>query len=147
MPWRQVEDDLKPVTGIVSSEELTVTGDISSEEMNVVGSVSSEEELNVSGDVSSEEIIVTGVAEESKRESISAFVGQQIRGPRGYSAYEVAVLDGFLGSEEEWLISISTTGVEVSKEPLNRMEKKVDGLYVSDTLKPDPLSYYLLARS
>lgn len=113
MSWRQTEDDLNPVTGTVSSEEL----------------------------------IVTGVAEESKRENITAFIGEQIRGPRGLSAYEIAVLEGFLGSEEEWLTSIATTGVEVSKEPLNRMEKKADGLYVSDTLKPDPLSYYLLARS
>ena len=112
MSWRQTEDDLNPVTGTVSSEEL----------------------------------IVTGVAEESKRENITAFIGEQIRGPRGLSAYEIAVLEGFLGSEEEWLESLSSR-VKVSKEPLNRMEEKADGLYVSDTLKPDPLSYYLLARS
>lgn len=113
MPRRQIDKDLKPVTGIVSSEEL----------------------------------IVTGVAEESRRENITAFVGEQIRGPRGLSAYEVAVLEGFLGSEEEWLASLSSSGVKVSEEPLNRMERKADGLYVSDTLRPDPLSYYLLARS
>ncbi len=28
------------------------------------------------------------------------------RGPRGYSAYEVAVQDGFEGTEEEWLLSL-----------------------------------------
>ena len=28
------------------------------------------------------------------------------RGPRGYSAYEVAVQEGFVGTEEEWLASL-----------------------------------------
>lgn len=28
------------------------------------------------------------------------------RGPRGYSAYEIAVQDGFEGTEEEWLLSL-----------------------------------------
>ncbi len=28
------------------------------------------------------------------------------RGPRGYSAYEIAVQEGFVGTEEEWLVSL-----------------------------------------
>ena len=28
------------------------------------------------------------------------------RGPRGYSAYEIAVQEGFVGTEEEWLASL-----------------------------------------
>lgn len=30
------------------------------------------------------------------------------KGPRGYSAYEIAVKNGFVGSEEQWLASIGT---------------------------------------
>lgn len=37
---------------------------------------------------------------------------------------------------------------KISTDPLNRLTKgKDDGLYVSDDLAPDPLAYYILAKS
>ncbi len=36
--------------------------------------------------------------------------------------------------------------VSISKVADNRLERKPDGLYVSDRLDPDPVSYYLLSR-
>ena len=35
---------------------------------------------------------------------------------------------------------------EVSADPNNRLERRNDGLYVSNDLTPDPLAYYILAK-
>lgn len=37
--------------------------------------------------------------------------------------------------------------MKVSSKPLNRINIEPDGLYVKDDLTPDPLAYYILARS
>lgn len=38
-------------------------------------------------------------------------------------------------------------GSAVSNKPKNRLTKEADGLYVSNDLSPDPLAYYILART
>lgn len=38
-------------------------------------------------------------------------------------------------------------GSSVSNKPNNRLTKEADGLYVNDDLSPDPLAYYILAKS
>ena len=43
-------------------------------------------------------------------EKIIGSTTDQVRGPRGYSAYEVAVLLGFVGDEEAWLESLKVKG-------------------------------------
>lgn len=39
-----------------------------------------------------------------------------LRGPRGYSAYEIAVQNGFVGTEQEWLAQLGTSGGPISAE-------------------------------
>ena len=56
------------------------------------------------------------------------------QGRQGYSAYEIAVTLGFEGTEKEWVISLNAP--EVSKEPNNILQKKLDGMFVPAT---DPL--------
>lgn len=43
-------------------------------------------------------------------EQITGTATDQVRGPRGYSAYEVAVLLGYVGNEESWLESLKVKG-------------------------------------
>ena len=43
-------------------------------------------------------------------EQITGTATDQVRGPRGYSAYEVAVLLGFVGDEATWLESLKVKG-------------------------------------
>jgi hypothetical protein len=40
------------------------------------------------------------------------------KGERGYSAYEIAVQNGFIGSEKQWLASIGTTNSFTGKEAI-----------------------------
>lgn len=40
----------------------------------------------------------------------------------------------------------SSGDVPISEEPDNRLERRLDGLYVRDRLDPDPVAYYLLSR-
>ena len=56
------------------------------------------------------------------------------QGERGLSAYNIAVGNGFEGTEEEWLISLNPS--EVSKAPNNIISKKIDGMFAPAT---DPL--------
>lgn len=56
------------------------------------------------------------------------------QGERGLSAYNIAVGNGFEGTEEEWLVSLNPS--EVSKAPNNIISKKIDGMYAPPT---DPL--------
>ena len=57
------------------------------------------------------------------------------KGDRGYSAYEQAVQNGFVGTVDEWLLSLNAS--TISSEPNNTITKKIDGLYVP---KVDPLA-------
>lgn len=43
-------------------------------------------------------------------EKVVGTTTDQVRGPRGYSAYEVAVLLGFVGDEEAWIESLKVKG-------------------------------------
>ena len=56
------------------------------------------------------------------------------QGRQGYSAYEIAVSMGFEGTEEEWALSLNPA--EVSKDPNNIIQKKIDGMFAPAT---DPL--------
>lgn len=56
------------------------------------------------------------------------------QGRQGYSAYEIAMSMGFEGTEEEWLLSLNPA--EVSKDPDNILQKKIDGMFAPAT---DPL--------
>ena len=56
------------------------------------------------------------------------------QGEQGLSAYEIAVLNDFVGTEEEWAISLNPA--EVSKAPNNIISKKIDGMFAPAT---DPL--------
>lgn len=38
-------------------------------------------------------------------------------------------------------------GAAISPDPNNRLENRPNGLFVSDTFEPDPLAYYILAKS
>lgn len=51
-------------------------------------------------------------------------------GSDGKSAYQVALDNGFEGTEEEWLESLKARSVEISKKENNALEEKEDGLYV-----------------
>lgn len=62
----------------------------------------------------------------------SGSVGGQ--GEQGYSAYEIAMTLGFEGTEEEWALSLNPA--EVSKDPDNILQKKIDGMFAPAT---DPL--------
>lgn len=50
-----------------------------------------------------------------------------VQGEQGLSAYDIVVLNGFEGTEEEWLVSLNPS--EVSKAPNNIISKKVDGMF------------------
>lgn len=56
------------------------------------------------------------------------------QGRQGYSAYEIAMSMGFEGTEEEWALSLNPA--EVSKDPDNIIQKKIDGMFAPVT---DPL--------
>lgn len=49
------------------------------------------------------------------------------QGEKGLSAYDIVVLNGFEGTEEEWLVSLNPA--EVSKAPNNIISKKIDGMF------------------
>ena len=53
------------------------------------------------------------------------------KGEQGFSAYDIAVLEGFVGTEEEYLVSLNPS--EVSKDPNNIISKKIDGMFAPKT--------------
>jgi len=65
------------------------------------------------------------------------------RGETGKSAYQTWTDLGNSGTEAEFLSSLVT----ISPQPKNRLQMKVDGLYVLDDFTSDPLASYILARS
>ena len=50
--------------------------------------------------------MITIVGYRSETESLSGMIKESTRGARGYSAYEIAVQEGYVGTEEEWLASL-----------------------------------------
>lgn len=50
------------------------------------------------------------------------------QGDMGYSPYDLAVDSGFIGTKDEWLLSLNAS--TISSEPNNTITKKIDGLYV-----------------
>ena len=56
---------------------------------------------------------------------------QGLQGEQGLSPYDLAVLNGFEGTEEEWLLSLN--GSEISLDPTNIITKKIDGLFAPIT--------------
>lgn len=51
-------------------------------------------------------------------------------GANGLSAYEVAVVNGFVGTEQEWLVSLGVQNVAISDIEDNKLTLEADGLYV-----------------
>ena len=54
-----------------------------------------------------------------------------VQGEQGLSAYDIVVLNGFEGTEEEWALSLNPA--EVSKDPNNIIQKKIDGIFAPAT--------------
>lgn len=52
-------------------------------------------------------------------------------GARGFSAYEVAVQNGFVGDEQEWLRSLAAGFGSISEIPNNQIETLTDGIFVA----------------
>lgn len=76
-----------------------------------------------------------GLTGEQGEQGIQGVQGNQgDMGEMGYSAYDLAVENGFVGEEEEWLLSLNPA--EVSKDPNNIIQKKIDGMFAPAT---DPL--------
>ena len=76
-----------------------------------------------------------GIQGEQGAQGIQGVQGNQgDMGEMGYSAYDLAVENGFVGEEEEWLLSLNPA--EVSKDPNNIIQKKIDGMFAPAT---DPL--------
>ena len=67
------------------------------------------------------------------------------RGVSGISAYQQAVLGGFVGTEAEWLASLKQSFL--SADPDNRTREGSDGGLYTPELEVDPLAYYILAKS
>jgi hypothetical protein len=57
------------------------------------------------------------------------------QGPRGASAYEVAVANGFVGSEAEWLESLGVE-TEVTSQAGNYLVTETDYLVLVDSATP-----------
>lgn len=66
------------------------------------------------------------------------------RGATGLSAYQTWLSLGNSGTEADF---IAATTAPVSQVANNRLQLLPDGLHVLDDLTPDPLAYYILARS
>ena len=60
---------------------------------------------------------------------------QGVQGETGYSPYDLAIANGFVGTEAEWLASLNPA--EVSADAGNILSKKIDGMYAPT---PDPLT-------
>lgn len=60
---------------------------------------------------------------------------QGVQGETGYSPYDLAIANGFVGTEVEWLASLNPA--EVSADAGNILSKKIDGMYAPT---PDPLT-------
>lgn len=79
--------------------------------------------------------------------TIETVMSSGLRGQRGLSPYQEWLERGNEGSYEDFLSYIAGAPASISEDPDNRLKRGSDGgLHVSDTLSPDPLMYYLLAR-
>ena len=52
-------------------------------------------------------------------------------GLQGLSAYDVAVANGFAGTQDDWLISLGVTTVSISAKPGNTLTTEEDGVYAA----------------
>ena len=76
-----------------------------------------------------------GIQGETGEKGDKGDVGAEgMQGEQGLSAYDIVVLNGFEGTEDEWLLSLNPS--EVSKDPNNIIQKKIDGMFAPVT---DPL--------
>ena len=51
------------------------------------------------------------------------------KGERGYSAYEIAVQNGFIGSEKQWLASLGTTNSFTGKESVHTTQSDNESVF------------------
>lgn len=58
-------------------------------------------------------------------------------GMRGRSAYEIARKNGFIGTEEEWLLSLSAYGIALDHGFIGTEEEWLDYLKVDLNITPD----------
>lgn len=52
------------------------------------------------------------------------------KGERGYSAYEIAVQNGFIGSEKQWLATIGTTNSFTGKEAIYTTQSDNESVFI-----------------
>ena len=106
----------KPVTlGYVSNEGIVSTVAVAT---------------NLKGDIG-----ITGAKGETGEKGEKGDKGDRgFDGATGTNAYYLAVESGFVGTQEQWLISLNPS--EVSKAPNNIISKKIDGMFAPAT---DPL--------
>lgn len=101
----------KPVTlGYVSNEGIVSTVAVAT---------------NLKGDIG-----LTGAKGETGEKGEKGDKGDRgFDGATGTNAYYLAVESGFVGTQEQWLLSLNPS--EVSKDPNNIISKKLDGMYAS----------------
>ena len=59
-----------------------------------------------------------------------------IQGASGKSAYQIAVDNGFQGTQAEWIASLQV-GVQISSDPGNAIDARSDGIYVPEPMTAD----------
>jgi len=90
---------------------------------------------------------VPGDPSNENGERVLYSIEQGLPGSPGKSAFQLAVVGGFVGTEEEWLASLQAAVGGISTDEGNALTKGTDqGLYVPD-LVADPVAYYILAKS
>lgn len=72
-------------------------------------------------------------------QSVTVKVGRTPAGPKGASAYQIAMANGFVGTEQDWLLSLK--GVQVSQSPDNIITQQPDGLYATIDKPIDILNF------
>ena len=91
--------------------------------------------------------LLTG-AEETLNEVITNYIeenSEKLKGPQGKSAYQVAVEDGFVGTEEEWLESLKGKDGQNGRDGQNGTngidgqdgEDGIDGVTFTPTVSPE----------
>jgi hypothetical protein len=76
-------------------------------------------------------------------ESTEGCSGQGPQGPDGFSAYQIAVFDGFVGTEEEWLASLVGPGVPVGGTAGQILAKINSTNYNTQWINPPSLTGYV----
>lgn len=76
-------------------------------------------------------------------ESTGGCSSQGPQGPQGFSAYQIAVFDGFVGTEEEWLASLVGPGVPVGGTAGQILAKINSTNYNTQWINPPSLTGYV----